>query len=766
MHHNSIMHIYHKNIQTINENETLQKALERMTASHESAIVVMNDEAKPTGIITEKDISKKAGEWNNYLTNPVSSIMSTILVAVTESTDFRNAYMRMSENGFRHLLVTDDDGKLVGILTEGDFLEHLKPIQLQAIKEVHLVMSTDIKSVSKDATLAQAVQEMNTCQVSSIVIMDAKNPVGILSERDFVKLAHYGDEVLSDKVTQHMSSPLKSIYKKCSVLEAEKILRAENIRRLTVIDDEEKLVGIITQHDLVKGISGTYVEMLRDTIKKQSETIYGAYNRLEEQSVLENILDTYTDKLIIACDKRSIIEFSNADIFKCSQTLPRKHEVLDEQVPCFDKKMAQEAMGLQKRETIHANVDFKDKDGVRSYFKTSYTPLFSEYNLLKGFLFTAENITDEVLTQKKEQHLLRLIDASSNEFYVIDAKSLKFSYANRASLENLQYSLEEIQNQFVYNVKPEYTKDEFLQMIQPLLSKEISELSFESEHLRKDGTFYPVQVHLQLLDADEEKSEFLAIVLDITERKKQEQKLQEQEELMFIQSRQAAMGEMISMIAHQWRQPLSVVSLAASNILLDIEMGEDTKEKTVTELDAINKQVQYMSHTIDDFRNFFKPSKRLEKVKLKNVIEDVVSIVETTLKNNDIRLQIACEGGIEIETFTSELKQILISILSNAKDILTKSKQEEKYIHISVERFNDDHIILEICNNGPHIPQENIHKIFEAYFTTKESLGGTGLGLFMAQSILQKHMQGSIEAYNKENGVSFKIIVPKELEEN
>jgi signal-transduction protein with cAMP-binding, CBS, and nucleotidyltransferase domain len=93
MHHNSIMHIYHKNIQTINENETLQKALERMTASHESAIVVMNDEAKPTGIITEKDISKKAGEWNNYLTNPVSSIMSSILVAITESTFIFNFYI-------------------------------------------------------------------------------------------------------------------------------------------------------------------------------------------------------------------------------------------------------------------------------------------------------------------------------------------------------------------------------------------------------------------------------------------------------------------------------------------------------------------------------------------------------------------------------------------------------------------------------------------------------------------------------------------------
>lgn len=374
---------------------------------------------------------------------------------------------------------------------------------------------------------------------------------------------------------------------------------------------------------------------------------------------------------------------------------------------------------------------------------------------------TFQDITENKLAEQKERKLLDLIDSSNNEFYVFDKNTFMFTYVNNGALKNLQYSLEELKNMHPYDIKPEYTYASFNQVMKELVEQKTSQMIFETLHLRKDGTTYPVEVHIQLLNTFNNQ-EFLAVIIDITKRKEIELKLREQEELMIVQSRQAAMGEMISMIAHQWRQPLTVVSMAANNLLLDIALDNLNKTSAVKELNTINEQTQYMSHTIDDFRNFFQHSKTLETDSVNNILADVVKIIGPALYDNEINIAIDCDSTITIQTYKSELTQVIINILSNAKDIL-KDKKEERNINIIVKEL-DENINITIYNNGFKIPVEIIDTIFEPYFTTKGESGGTGLGLYMSKAIIEKHMYGTIKAVNTERGVEFIIIIPKSLQ--
>lgn len=236
------------------------------------------------------------------------------------------------------------------------------------------------------------------------------------------------------------------------------------------------------------------------------------------------------------------------------------------------------------------------------------------------------------------------------------------------------------------------------------------------------------------------------------------------DELMIAQSRHAAMGEMISMIAHQWRQPLTTISMDVNNILADIEL-EMLNEANVKEVsENILDQTQYLSKTIDDFRNFFKPEKSSEKIEIKNIIEDTIKITNNLLENSSIKVDVSCNVKTPIVTFSRELLQVLINILKNAKEALENNPTNDRRINISCNE-NENFIEISIFNNGDEIDESIIDKIFEPYFSTKDEKTGTGLGLYMSKSIVEKHLKGLLKVINKDNGVEFIISLPFQIED-
>lgn len=221
------------------------------------------------------------------------------------------------------------------------------------------------------------------------------------------------------------------------------------------------------------------------------------------------------------------------------------------------------------------------------------------------------------------------------------------------------------------------------------------------------------------------------------------------QEKLFKADKLASMGEMISNIAHQWRQPLSIISTVATGIKIQKEFGTLKDEELVQNMDLINKNTQYLSETINDFRNFIKGDRKIKNYDLSTTINNFIHIIESTIKIDNINIILNLEKDIKIDGYPNELIQCLINIFNNSKDAFKEIKQENPLIFISTSLQNDN-LTIRIKDNAGGIPQNIISKIYDPYFTTKHKSQGTGLGLHMTYKLIDEGMHGKIEAQNVE----------------
>ncbi len=227
---------------------------------------------------------------------------------------------------------------------------------------------------------------------------------------------------------------------------------------------------------------------------------------------------------------------------------------------------------------------------------------------------------------------------------------------------------------------------------------------------------------------------------------------------MLHQSRLARMGAMLSMIAHQWRQPLSEVS----GILMELETANKFKkvdDKLIREtVEESNKLIQFMSHTIDDFRNFFKPDKKKIKFYVDDACNEAISLAGASIKSYNIKLNKRVKCNSIVNGYEREFAQVMLNLISNAKDILNQREIENPRIDVIVDVDKKD-VVITVEDNAGGIKEEHLDLIFEPYFTTKESSKGTGLGLYMAKMIIEKNMNGELSVENTHKGALFKVVV-------
>ena len=251
--------------------------------------------------------------------------------------------------------------------------------------------------------------------------------------------------------------------------------------------------------------------------------------------------------------------------------------------------------------------------------------------------------------------------------------------------------------------------------------------------------------------------------------KKELDKHQEKDRILAQQQKMVAMGQMIENIAHQWRQPLSVISTSASGLKLKKQLNILEDEELIKSIDKIVDTAKYLSDTIDDFRYFFKPQKDKTKFSLAKNIEKSLSFLEATLKENSIKVEFDYED-IDIIAYETELIQVFINIINNSKDAFIEKKIEDRVIFISIKKF-PNRILIEIKDNAGGVEEDILDKVFEPYFTTKHQYNGTGIGLYMSNQIIKTHLNGDIFMKNcsfkykniEQKGVITTIVLPKNI---
>ena len=220
-----------------------------------------------------------------------------------------------------------------------------------------------------------------------------------------------------------------------------------------------------------------------------------------------------------------------------------------------------------------------------------------------------------------------------------------------------------------------------------------------------------------------------------------------QQNIIAHQAKMAAMGEMIGNIAHQWRQPLSSISVSSTGMIMQKQMNILEDEFLLKGLKQINDSVQYLSTTIDDFRNFYKTDKNKQEFNLNKTIEKVINLIDPQFKSHGIKIIENIED-ISITTYENELIQVILNLLNNSRDELIKKDSDfEKLVFIIVSK-NGENISIIVKDNAGGIPEGIINRVFEPYFTTKNQSHGTGIGLYMSKEIINKSMKGEISVNN------------------
>jgi len=268
----------------------------------------------------------------------------------------------------------------------------------------------------------------------------------------------------------------------------------------------------------------------------------------------------------------------------------------------------------------------------------------------------------------------------------------------------------------------------------------------------------PIKDMFELIIHQSDKLHDLALTLD---KKVQIETLKnaKKDRLLQHQSKMAELGDMIGNIAHQWRHPITRLSLLLQNLKLYKSKNKLTDEIFFESLQKVNEQIEFMSETIDNFKNFYKTDKQKDTFKIKDSLDDVLKIIGTILDHNNITMIICDEDNIEIYGIKNQFSQVLLNLIVNAKDALLSNNIKDPKINIKISQDEKGKYIT-IADNAGGIEKNIIDDIFDPYFTTKKEKG-TGIGLYLCKTIIEDDMKGQLKVTNIKDGALFKISILK-----
>lgn len=370
---------------------------------------------------------------------------------------------------------------------------------------------------------------------------------------------------------------------------------------------------------------------------------------------------------------------------------------------------------------------------------------------------------DEIVTKKQLTNKLKEINSLHKRLYLAADKALagywewhldtNYLHLSKGWKKYLGYQDDELKNSFQTFQKVMHPDDfeTTMNIVNTYIETKQGTYRTKFRLKHKDGTYKWTSAIGTI--SEENENIFFGFHIDIDD-------LTTTKETLVAQSKSAMMGEMISAIAHQLKQPLSIISITASSQIASIELEEEiTNEIIIKDANESLKQVLHLSDTIDTFRDFLKPDHKKIDSKIDTIVESSLSIVNKSLRNNDIQVIKNFSQTDTIKVYNSELMQIFINLLNNSKDAFKLNNIKNRVITLDIFQ-KENNIIVKIEDTAGGIAPDAINSIFKAYFTTKENEGGTGIGLYIVKTIIEEHYNGSIEVKNKDAGVVFTLTFP------
>ena len=480
------------------------------------------------------------------------------------------------------------------------------------------------------------------------------------------------------------------------------------------------------------------IAVLANTINMMVDTIkYPRKNLINNQTKLKQLIELSPTAVRIAKNDGEKIVFANKAYLKLLGITLEELPTKNPKSYYLRNSIYQDLLdSLDKNETIENRLLPLSINNTEVWVIATYMNII--YDSEKAVIAWFYDVTDKIQIQKK-------IEEQKNEFemifnYSIDGLAIvdlesNFLEFNASFIKMTGFSREELLKTSCLKLTAIEDKEVAIDALNRVIEKGLL-IDFEKTYNIKDNRSVVINLSMILLP---DKKRILLSVKDMTQHK-----------LMESQSKLASMGEMIGNIAHQWRQPLSLISTIASGIKVKSEFGQFDEKTLLSDMDSIIKQANYLSNTIDDFRNFIKNTNEKSQIQISEIIKKVLSIVNPSIVNHHITIIQNTKDDMIFDGYENQLIQALINILNNSKDALKEhiNDNDERIICIETKNIING-FTLKIKDNAGGISESVIHKIFEPYFTTKHKSIGTGIGLSITHQIITKHHNADITASNE-----------------
>jgi len=433
---------------TVTPDASVSHALGIMEQQKLSALIVAQN-GTPLGIFTERALIQiRAGGTIDY-SWPMHKVMSSPPLTASVDMDYREAYQLLLQHRFRHLVVTDHDGLLMGIITGTDFLSHLGLEYFMEFKSVEQVMSRDVVSLKPSLSVYAAMKLMNDRRISSLVMEENGFPIGIITERDLLRLIRSKKDLKKITLQEVMSTPVQTVFSDVSSHEAAKILTQNKLRRLVVTNSSGHYVGIITETDMVKGLRTSYTDHLKGVIRQKDQQLQQVKQRIEEASILDSMLRSVSDIAISILDPDLTILIHNQaaeKLYQCpsDEAIGRKASVL--YTTTGNLKQFQKAVALANTKGLHEFVIQQQEHGAVRHLATTIFSIRNQENHKAGFGLISRDITEqEMAVLELEQKKKEAEDANIALKVMLD----QHTRARESIEEQISIKLQELVNPYL-----------------------------------------------------------------------------------------------------------------------------------------------------------------------------------------------------------------------------------------------------------------------------------------------------------------------------
>lgn len=583
-------------------------------------------------------------------------------------------------------------------------MDNTQTVKELATKNVEHLLAKDSVKLAVDIILEK--------RIHNIVIKEDDESYSVLSISELMDIV-IDKSGYEKQIATLTRKKLHTINENSTITEAISSLGKSN-DILGVLDAHNMISSVLTVTDVMQQIEKKDLSNLSDItigkiLRKDSTGTAVLGEKLKNK--VYQLKNSIIDCIIVLDGSKAKGIITNRDILRLS----KEHEQLDGNVEMY---MSHPLLTINANATVISALDMMQTKHYR-----------------RAIVIDSNSIFQGIITQKALTGYIysQLSRKWSQELETVNDLLVKAVNERTKDIEAYKKNLEKIVEERTLELRKLN-----LELKEEMQRRETTELSlkFREEELQK--------LNMQLSNRVDEQ-------VEINRRK---------DVTLFNQSKMAAMGELISMIAHQWRQPLSDLALQVTSLKFKIGMDTLDKSKLEHKLNTMTKVIQHMSATIDDFRNFYKPNKTRESIFLYEILNNSISILMSIILQNNINIVVENDDTIPIYSYKNELIQVCINLMQNSIDVLLEKKISKPKIYIKSMNIDEKYGAIVIRDNGGGIASEIVENIFSPYFTTKDEHNGTGLGLYMSKIIVEDHCKGEIDVRNHKNGAEFTIKLP------